>query len=72
LAQGQYNAWCTKTGFVSKLPDAIKEAKSKSQLVTDHFRPARKEPTENMVTYSHDSFRRLAVQWLISTDQVRS
>ena len=71
FAQAQYNMWCNKTGFVSKLPTAVKEVKSKNWLVTDHFSSTWKDPKENMVTYSHDTFRHLAVQWLISADQVR-
>ena len=32
FAQAQYNIWCNKTGFVRKLPSAVKEVKYKNQL----------------------------------------
>jgi hypothetical protein len=70
--QGKYNEWCAKTGFTSKLPNAVKHAKimATNGLLTDHFGPAAAKAENIVPPYFEEAFMHLAVEWMVATDQV--
>ncbi|KAF8484401.1 hypothetical protein JB92DRAFT_3148770 [Gautieria morchelliformis] len=59
MHEGKYNEWCAKTGFVSKLPNAVKDAKVVAKdLLTDHFCPAPAKAERVTAPYTDDTFTR--------------
>ncbi|KAF8531723.1 hypothetical protein JB92DRAFT_2595201, partial [Gautieria morchelliformis] len=66
-----YKDWCPKTGFTSKLPNAIKQAKlAQTSVLTTHFGPAPSKAMEAAVApYMDELFLQLAIEWMIVTNQ---
>ncbi|KAF8166190.1 hypothetical protein BJ912DRAFT_245701 [Pholiota molesta] len=70
-----YNKWCEKNAFQSKLPGAIKarkdEEKARDRKQQASLDPHLRErvPTTPVAPYSHELFQRVAVEWLVSTNQ---
>ncbi|KAF6748785.1 hypothetical protein DFP72DRAFT_819814 [Ephemerocybe angulata] len=71
----RYNKWCTKSGFVTMLPKAVRarkeaalsEAASTQQTLDGHVVPT--QPAPNIIKYSDALFQEAAEEWLISTHQ---
>src|SRR5882672_4768632 len=74
LVQGKYRNWAKSASFVSKLPGDIKKRKAAAEEVTRTLdRDLReKKLSERVVLYSDKLFRQAAIEWLVSTDQVRN
>jgi hypothetical protein len=72
LFQGRYHNWAKGAKFISKLPSDIKKRKAATEEVTRTLDRDLKErqPLECVVPYSAQGFRRLAIEWLVATDQV--
>jgi hypothetical protein len=58
--------------FVSKLPGDIKKQKAAAEQATRTLDDDVIEmpPSEQIIPYSDKLFRRVALQWLVATDQV--
>jgi hypothetical protein len=71
--QGKYRKWAKGIGYESKLPGDVKKRKAAAELVTRTLDRDLKEKkiTDRVVPYSDKVFRRAAIEWLVSTDQVR-
>lgn len=76
--QGAYRKWAENNNFVSKLPKdvqrmkaalAAEKDKQKQQHVDEAIKKMPKK--ERVIQYSHALFRKAAIEWLVSTDQVR-
>jgi hypothetical protein len=79
LTKAAYNKWCKANDFVTKLPDAVKQAKEAADIDRDMLQQSsldghlRKIPQqERVIPYSDKLFREAAIEWLIATDQVRN
>jgi hypothetical protein len=71
IMQAIYRKWASKAKFESKLPgdvNARKKQLEKDQRTLDASLVARK--LERVVPYTHKLFRKVAVDWLVATDQV--
>jgi hypothetical protein len=70
--QGKYRNWAKTAGFESKLPGDIKKRKAATEetMRTLDSDLVKKKPCERVVPYSDKLFRRVAVEWLVATDQV--
>ncbi|KAF8202099.1 hypothetical protein BJ912DRAFT_1109650 [Pholiota molesta] len=70
-----YNKWCEQNTFLSKLPGAVKarkdEEKARDRKQQASLDPHLREPVPTMpvALYSHELFQRVAVEWLVSTNQ---
>jgi hypothetical protein len=78
LMKATYDKWCKENNFVTKLPDAVKQAKEAANIDQDMLQQSnldghlRKIPQqERVVPYSDKLFREVAIEWLIATDQVQ-
>jgi hypothetical protein len=70
--QGRYRNWAKGASFVSKLPGDIKKRKAAAEQATRTLDDDVVEmpPSEQIIPYSDKLFRRVALQWLVATDQV--
>lgn len=73
--KGDYNNWCAKNNFESKLPKTVKArtaaaSKDAKQTQLDPHLQER-VPKTRVIPYSDELFRQVAIEWLVATDQVR-
>lgn len=74
--KSNYNTWCKKNNFESKLPKVVKSRKDAKTAAEDHSKQSSLDPhfeerrKETFVPYSDSLFREAAIEWLIETDQV--
>ncbi|KDQ54211.1 hypothetical protein JAAARDRAFT_136138, partial [Jaapia argillacea MUCL 33604] len=67
------SSWCTKNNFTSMLREDVEARKAKADLgksqatLNSHLRA--EDPQEHIISYSDDSFKSAAIQWLVETDQ---
>ncbi|KAI0282243.1 hypothetical protein BC826DRAFT_922011, partial [Russula brevipes] len=67
---GKYRNWAKGAKFISKLPGDIKKRKVAEEAMHTLDRDLReKEISERIVPYSDRAFRRVAIEWLVATDQ---
>ncbi|KAJ7208457.1 hypothetical protein C8J57DRAFT_1098997, partial [Mycena rebaudengoi] len=75
--QSQYHAWCTKTGFESRLEEdiascrlaAVEAEDEKERLCQATLDPHLRNKPEHVAPYTDELFRDAAIEWLIATDQ---
>ena len=70
--QGKYRKWAKGEDFMSKLPSDIKKRKAGELEAIRTLDPDLRErvPSMRVAPYSDEAFRRLAIEWLITTNQV--
>ncbi|KAH9977261.1 hypothetical protein BGW80DRAFT_1288254 [Lactifluus volemus] len=68
---GKYRKWAEGEDFTSKLPSDIKRRKAGELEAIRTLDPDLRErvPSTRVAPYSDEAFRRLAIEWLIDTDQ---
>ncbi|EPQ59870.1 hypothetical protein GLOTRDRAFT_24866, partial [Gloeophyllum trabeum ATCC 11539] len=68
----EYRLWCSQNNFVSMIKDDVEARKAQAatqqdqQTLDSHIRST---PRSSVITYSDESFKELAVKWLVRTDQ---
>jgi hypothetical protein len=59
--------------LVSKLPGDVAAEKKKAtraqQMIDAHL--TERKLSEHIISYTHQRFRKAAIEWLVATDQVR-
>ena len=70
--KGKYRNWAKAANFVSKLPGDVKKRKAAAEdtMHTLDSDLVEKKHCERVVPYSDKLFRRVAMEWLVATDQV--
>ena len=73
FVQAEYMKWAKTNNFISMLPKDRKSQKDKSERshqtqLHAHLQPV--TPKERVIPYTDDWFRKAAIQWLVTTDQV--
>ena len=71
--QGKYRKWARDNMFKSKLPGDVKKQKAgvEQAIRTLDCDLREKKPTERAVVYTDKEFHRVAIEWLVATDQAR-
>ena len=76
LLQSVYDTWCKKEGFQLKLPKVVQAKKeavlaqncAKQQSLDPHL--VERTKVEYIPSYTDDLMQEVAIEWLITTDQV--
>ncbi|KAG1818931.1 hypothetical protein EV424DRAFT_1323542, partial [Suillus variegatus] len=68
---GKYRTWAKANAFTSKLPGDIAAEKKKAahaqQMIDAHL--TERKLSERTIPYTHQNFRKAAIEWLVATDQ---
>ncbi|KAJ8581767.1 hypothetical protein M405DRAFT_751256, partial [Rhizopogon salebrosus TDB-379] len=68
---GKYRKWAKANAFVSKLPGDVAAEKKKAaraqQMIDAHM--TERKLSEHIIPYTHQHFRKAAIEWLVATDQ---
>ncbi|KAG2048929.1 hypothetical protein BDR06DRAFT_894558, partial [Suillus hirtellus] len=68
---GKYRTWAKANTFTSKLPGDIAAEKKKAahaqQMIDAHL--TERKLSERTIPYTHQNFRKAAIEWLVATDQ---
>jgi hypothetical protein len=70
---GKYRTWAKANAFTSKLPGDLaaekRNATQAQQQIDAHL--TERKLSERAIPYTHQNFRKAAIEWLVTTDQVR-
>ncbi|KAG1735248.1 hypothetical protein EDD22DRAFT_728575, partial [Suillus occidentalis] len=68
---GKYQTWAKDNAFTSKLPGDVTAEKKKAmqaqQQIDAHL--TERKLLEHTIPYTHQNFRKAAIEWLVATDQ---